>query len=96
MSIDAINVSLIKDERQILNKTNLMINQGEIVAIVGPNGAGKSSLLNVISGDIIPSEGTILYDKENINEISIQERAFTRSVMSQMHSCIRFLSKRNN
>ena len=72
MSIDAINVSLIKDERQILNKTNLMINQGEIVAIVGPNGAGKSSLLNVISGDIIPSEGTILYDKENINEIYIK------------------------
>ena len=88
MSIDAINVSLIKDERQILNKTNLMINQGEIVAIVGPNGAGKSSLLNVISGDIIPSEGTILYDKENINEISIQERAFTRSVMSQMQPLV--------
>lgn len=37
------------------------IRQGEIRAIIGPNGAGKSSMLNVISGFYIPSEGEVWY-----------------------------------
>ncbi|WP_146346400.1 ABC transporter ATP-binding protein [Falsiphaeobacter marinintestinus] len=37
------------------------IREGEIRAIIGPNGAGKSSMLNVISGFYIPSEGEVFY-----------------------------------
>lgn len=37
------------------------IRQGEIRAIIGPNGAGKSSMLNVISGFYVPSEGEVWY-----------------------------------
>ncbi len=37
------------------------IREGEIRAIIGPNGAGKSSMLNVISGFYIPSEGEVWY-----------------------------------
>ena len=38
------------------------IRQGEIRAIIGPNGAGKSSMLNVISGFYIPTEGEVWYE----------------------------------
>ena len=37
------------------------IREGEIRAIIGPNGAGKSSMLNVISGFYIPSEGEVWF-----------------------------------
>jgi branched-chain amino acid transport system ATP-binding protein len=38
------------------------IREGEIRAIIGPNGAGKSSMLNVISGFYVPSEGEVLFE----------------------------------
>ncbi len=37
------------------------IHEGEIRAIIGPNGAGKSSMLNVISGFYVPSEGEVRF-----------------------------------
>jgi len=37
------------------------IHEGEIRAIIGPNGAGKSSMLNVISGFYVPSEGEVWF-----------------------------------
>jgi len=37
------------------------IREGEIRAIIGPNGAGKSSMLNVISGFYIPTEGEVWF-----------------------------------
>ncbi|MDK3016789.1 ABC transporter ATP-binding protein [Pseudodonghicola flavimaris] len=40
------------------------IREGEIRAIIGPNGAGKSSMLNVISGFYVPSEGEVWFRGE--------------------------------
>jgi len=37
------------------------IREGEIRAIIGPNGAGKSSMLNVISGFYVPTEGEVWF-----------------------------------
>ena len=37
------------------------IREGEIRAIIGPNGAGKSSMLNIISGFYVPSEGEVWF-----------------------------------
>lgn len=43
-----------------LSNVDLVIESGEVVAIVGPNGAGKTSLLNCITGLYRPSAGRIL------------------------------------
>lgn len=44
------NVSKQFNHRQVLNKMNLTVNDGDAIAIVGPSGAGKTTLLRCISG----------------------------------------------
>tara|TARA_B100000212_G_C27341801_1_gene519540 strand:+ start:104 stop:877 length:774 start_codon:yes stop_codon:yes gene_type:complete len=88
MSLNLESVSLKLDNRQILKDVSLEINEGEIVSVIGPNGAGKSTLLNILTGDINPDSGEISYDNKQLKQISIQERAFTRSVMSQMQTLV--------
>ncbi len=84
MSIKSRSISIELNNRNIINDISLEINEGEVLSIIGPNGAGKSTLLRALAGDIEPKNGDILYDEINLSEINIQERAFTRSVMSQL------------
>jgi len=44
-----------------IKDTSFDIHEGEIRAIIGPNGAGKSSMLNVISGFYVPTEGEVWF-----------------------------------
>ena len=44
-----------------LNKIELTVGTGELVAIIGPNGAGKTSLLNCITGYYKAQEGNISF-----------------------------------
>jgi branched-chain amino acid transport system ATP-binding protein len=56
----------------ILDKINLDVDDGELVAVVGPNGAGKTALMRAISGlaksgDILSSlSGTVIFDGKEI------------------------------
>jgi len=83
MSIKIKNVSYKIKNKQILKNVSLIIEQGKMCAILGPNGSGKSTLIKVISGDIKPENGLIFFNKKNLIEINIKERAKIRSVMSQ-------------
>lgn len=52
-----------------LNKVDLEVHTGELVAVIGPNGAGKTSLLNCITGYYKPQEGHILFNGINITHL---------------------------
>ena len=71
------------DDKKILRNINLEIIPGEILTIIGPNGAGKSSLIKIVSGDIIPSEGEVQYGNTPLSQISLEKRSILRSVLSQ-------------
>jgi len=49
-----------------VNKAELDVTQGEIVAVIGPNGAGKTTLFNLITGILKPDEGKVLFKGEEI------------------------------
>ena len=83
MSIEIKNISLDINKKSILKKINLKVTPGEILSIIGPNGAGKSSLINLVAGDHLPSEGTIFYDRNNLKTLSLEEKSRKRSVMGQ-------------
>src|SRR5690606_12683074 len=47
---------------------------GDRVALIGPNGAGKTTLVNVISGDIPPTSGTLHLEGDDITRLGIPAR----------------------
>ena len=61
--------------KNIINGINLKIDEGKFVVITGPNGSGKSTLAKLIVGIIKPTSGQILYNGQDITEMSITDRA---------------------
>jgi branched-chain amino acid transport system permease protein len=45
-----------------VDDVDLDIHEGEVLAVIGPNGAGKSTLVNLLSGNLWPTEGTVTID----------------------------------
>jgi len=48
-------------------QANLSVGKGELVAVIGPNGAGKTTLFNLITGQLWPDRGKIIFKGENIS-----------------------------
>ena len=56
-----------------LNGVDLRIEEGEFTAIVGPSGCGKTTLLNIIGGLDLPTEGNIFIEQTNLKDLSSRE-----------------------
>ena len=71
------NLHVNVDGKKILNGLDLVVNKGEVHAIMGPNGSGKSTLAHVLAGkeDYEITEGQILLDGEDLLALQPDERA---------------------
>ncbi len=90
-ALDIQNVSKWFGERRILNKINLQIAAGQIVAMVGPSGCGKSTLLKAILGTHPPSEGQILAEG-----VEIRKPSRDVGIVYQNYALYEFLSAEEN
>jgi glycerol transport system ATP-binding protein len=63
-----------KPEDYALRTLNHEWEDGAAYALLGPSGCGKSTLLNIISGILTPSEGRILFDKDDVTFADIAHR----------------------
>jgi len=59
--------------RAIFSGLNLSIPRGRITAIMGPSGTGKTTLLRLITGQIRPSRGQVLFDGVDVAQLSVKE-----------------------
>ena len=60
------------DGHAVLNNLNLTVQPGETIALVGESGAGKTTILNLVIGFNMPSEGEVLLDGKSIRDIDLR------------------------
>lgn len=76
---------------------SLEINEGEVVALVGSNGAGKTTLLRTISGEVIPTSGSINWMGQELTEMPENKRAINGIAhIPQGHGILASLSIKDN
>ena len=63
-SIKLVNISKSYSNITAVENFNFTAKNGEIIALLGPNGAGKSTLMNMITGFLAPTSGSIFVDDE--------------------------------
>ncbi|MDG1640901.1 peptidase domain-containing ABC transporter [Klebsiella huaxiensis] len=69
--------------RPIFSELNLTINPGESVALVGPSGIGKTTLLKVMCGLLVPSNGQILADDLDVSKIGLNNYRLSTACVLQ-------------
>ncbi len=70
MKLQIKEISVTFEQKRILERLSLDIQEGEFVALVGPSGCGKSTLLNILAGVLKPESGTVLVDRSPVSGIS--------------------------
>ena len=65
----------------LIRQIELVLKEGQILALIGPNGSGKSTLLKTLSGLLKPVGGTVCLDGEELNRIPGKQLAQKMSVM---------------
>jgi spermidine/putrescine ABC transporter ATP-binding subunit len=58
-----------------LENVTITFNDGEFFGLLGPSGSGKTTLLRSIAGFVIPDEGTISFDGEQVEAVPVHRRA---------------------
>ena len=74
--LDALRKRYRPEGAPLLDGLNLVLRQGEFIAIMGESGAGKSTLLNIIAGLDRPDSGRVLLEGTNL--CSLDDEAITR------------------
>lgn len=77
------SVHLERGGRVLLDSVSLELRAGEVLALLGPNGAGKSTLLSLLSGDVDPDRGRVVFGGEPLSAWSLTELSRRRSVLLQ-------------
>src|SRR5579875_109580 len=83
-----------------LRGVDLIVQEGEFVAVVGPSGCGKSTLLHILGGLTPPSGGTVLVDGNDFTRMDDAERTRFRrhkiGFVFQRFNLLPTLTARNN
>lgn len=88
---EGIDVLYDKTDHYALKNLNLTIQSGQIVSLIGPSGCGKSTTLNLASGLLVPTTGTV-----KINETKITGPGLDRGVVFQSYSLFPWMTVLEN
>ncbi|WP_245410926.1 heme ABC transporter ATP-binding protein [Microvirga flavescens] len=81
--IETRGLSYNRGGRSLVRDVSLEIGKGLFTVIAGPNGAGKSTLLRLLSGELSPTDGEVIFNGSPIRAIPSWRLAHARAVMPQ-------------
>jgi len=58
-----------------VHQVSIEVAVGDLHAVIGPNGAGKTTLVNLLSGDLLPSSGSICFRGQHVTRLAPEKRA---------------------
>jgi NitT/TauT family transport system ATP-binding protein len=64
------------DSKPTLENVSFSIRKGEFVSLIGPSGCGKTTVLNMIAGLIVPTEGQILIDGQPVTGLQARRISY--------------------
>lgn len=64
------NLSFSRDGRPLYENLNMTFHEGKVTAVMGPSGIGKTTLLRLISGQLKPTSGDVIFDGKSIPHLS--------------------------
>lgn len=70
-------------EDWVLDKINFEVKKGDIIALVGPSGGGKSTLVDLIPRFYDPTSGSILIDREDIRNYTVDSLRSKMGIVTQ-------------
>ncbi|MDT0584101.1 MULTISPECIES: phospholipid ABC transporter ATP-binding protein MlaF [Alteromonadaceae] len=73
-----------RGERVIYDSISMQVQKGAITAVMGPSGIGKTTLLKLIGGQLTPESGEVLFQDENIHQMSRKRLYDVRRKMSML------------
>jgi zinc/manganese transport system ATP-binding protein len=76
-------------ERELWHDLSFELDAGEFLAVLGPNGAGKTSLLRILLGELEPTEGRVVLDRDRVGYVP-QQRVFDRDLPLRGRDLVRF------
>src|SRR4249920_4017910 len=74
MSIELKGITKKFGEVTAVNNVSFTVNEGELMALLGPSGGGKTTVLRMIAGLEVPTEGDLFIRGERVNDIPVQKR----------------------
>ena len=70
-------------QRSVLRGMDLEVGLGEIVGLVGPNGSGKSTFLRIAVGTVVPQQGEVLVQGQEVSGLKPRDRARLVTMVQQ-------------
>ena len=95
--LEATNLKKSYQGRHAVKGISVQVSQGQVVGLLGPNGAGKTTAFYMIVGVLLPDEGSIHLDGQNITGFPMHKRAKAGlGYLSQERSIFRKLTVEEN
>lgn len=89
------NVTMVYDNSDVaaLDNFSLTINEGEFAFLVGPSGSGKTTIIKLLTGEIMASEGEVIVNGFNMNKLKRRKMPQMRRTLGVIFQDFRLIDK---
>ena len=89
------NVTMVYDNSDVaaLDDFSLTINEGEFAFLVGPSGSGKTTIIKLLTGEIMASEGQVIVNGFDMNKLKRRKMPQMRRTLGVIFQDFRLIDK---